>query len=53
MGFALLGVALMGVDLLITRNFFSHVAELMVASLFCFALALFLDRTPPGDGKSH
>jgi hypothetical protein len=53
MGFALLGVVLMGVDLLVTRNFFTHVAELMVASLFCFILALVLDRsTPPPDNGS-
>ena len=52
MGSALLGVVLMGVDLLVTRNFFTHVAELMVASLFCFILALVLDRgTPPDNGS--
>ncbi len=51
MGFAVCGVVLMGVDLLLTRNFFIHVAELMVASLLCFALALFLDRGPAGAGR--
>ncbi len=53
MGCALLGVVLMGVDLLVTRNFFTHVGELMVASLFCFILALVLDRStsPPDNGS--
>jgi hypothetical protein len=54
MGCALCGMVLMGVDLLVTRNFFIHVAELMVPSLICFALALFIDRDPPApDGDKH
>ncbi len=44
MTFAVLGVVLMGVDLMLTRNFFTHIGELMALSIFCFALALFLDR---------
>lgn len=44
MFFGILGVVLMGVDLMMTRNFFSHIGELMAASLFCFGLALFIDR---------
>ncbi len=44
--FGILGIVLMGVDLMMTRNFFSHIGELMVASLFCFVLALVLDRDP-------
>lgn len=54
-GFALLGVVLMGVDLLVTRNFFVHVAELMIPSLFCFVLALVIDRgaPPPGSGTGR
>ncbi|GAB6082525.1 hypothetical protein JCM30471_14390 [Desulfuromonas carbonis] len=44
MGFAVLGMLLMGVDLLMTRNFFVHIAELMAASIFCFVCALLLDR---------
>ncbi|OHB33396.1 MAG: hypothetical protein A2X84_04580 [Desulfuromonadaceae bacterium GWC2_58_13] len=55
MFFGIMGIVLMGVDLLMTRNFFVHIGELMAASLFCLALALFLDRTPEtraGDIKS-
>lgn len=46
MGFAVLGMGLMGVDLLLTRNFFVHIAELMAASILCFVCALLLDRGP-------
>jgi hypothetical protein len=41
-----LGVSLMGVDLLMTRNFFVHIGELMVASIFCLTIGLVLDRVP-------
>jgi len=44
MGFAVLGMTLIGVDLLMTRNFFVHIAELMAASILCFVCALLLDR---------
>jgi hypothetical protein len=51
--FGVLGVALMGVDLLLTRNFFVHVGELMAASILCFIIALIIDRgasgKKPGD----
>lgn len=50
MTFAVLGISLMGVDLLLTRNFFTHIAELMVASIACFILALVLDR---GAGREQ
>ena len=46
MFFALLGIGLMGVDLLLTGNFFSHIGELMAASIFCFILALLLEQLP-------
>ncbi len=36
----------MGADLLITRSFFVHIAELMAASIACFIIALLLDRKP-------
>lgn len=36
----------MGADLLMTRNFFVHIAELMAASISCFIIALLLDRKP-------
>lgn len=42
--FGALGIALMAADLMITKNFFSHVAELMAASIACFIIALLLDR---------
>lgn len=62
--FAVAGVVLMGVDLSLTRNFFSHIGELMVLSLLCFATGLVLDRDPraknsaappppPATGKNH
>lgn len=44
MGLAVFGVALMGVDLLMTGNFFVHSAELMGVSILCFVLALLIDR---------
>jgi len=44
LGFGVFGIGLMGTDLLITGNFFVHVAELMVASIACFIIALILDR---------
>ena len=40
----LLGVLLMGVDLLLTRDFFTHIGELMAASILCFILGLALDH---------
>lgn len=43
-----LGIALMGVDLYLTRDFFTHIAELMLASIACFVLALLLDRSASG-----
>jgi len=52
LAFGLLGLLLMGVDLLITRNFFSHVAELMVASIACFIIALLLDRKAERRSRS-
>jgi len=53
LGFGILGVVLMGVDLLITGNFFSHIAELMLSSILCFILALILDRAAQGDETDH
>jgi len=52
MPFAVLGVVLMGVDLLITRNFFTHVGELMVASILCFVVGIVLDRGPGKKGNT-
>jgi len=46
--FSVLGIVLMGVDILSTRNFFIHVGELMAASIACFVIALILDRAPKG-----
>lgn len=42
--FAVTGILLMGVDLLMTQNFFRHIGELMLASILCFILALVLDH---------
>ncbi len=42
--FGVLGIGLMGADLMMTGNFFIHVAELMAASITCFIIALLLDR---------
>ena len=36
----------MGIDLLLTRDFFTHIGELMATSLLCFAAAIYLDRSP-------
>ncbi len=36
----------MGIDLILTRDFFTHIGELMAASLLCFAAAIYLDRSP-------
>ncbi len=46
MTFGVLGVVLMGVDLMMTRNFFTHIGELMAASIICFVVAIVLDRQP-------
>lgn len=61
--FSVAGIVLMGVDLSLTRNFFTHIGELMVLSLLCFATGIMLDRDPrpknspsPGSqtsGKKH
>ena len=48
MTFSVLGVSLMGLDLMLTRNFFTHIGELMAASILCFVLGIVLDR---GSGK--
>lgn len=47
LGFSTLGIALMGVDLLMTRSVFVHVGELMLASLVCLVLGIVIDRDPP------
>lgn len=44
--FSVAGVVLMGVDLTLTRNVFTHIGELMVLSLLCFAAGIMLDRDP-------
>ncbi len=44
LGFGVFGIGFMGADLMITGNFFVHVAELMAASITCFIFALLLDR---------
>lgn len=49
--FGVLGIGIMGADLMITGNFFVHVAELMAASIICFIIALLLDRNA-GQKKS-
>ncbi|PLX82528.1 MAG: hypothetical protein C0617_13940 [Desulfuromonas sp.] len=46
MGFAVLGIGLMGVDLMITRSVFIHVGEIMALSIFSFVLAIVLERDP-------
>lgn len=62
--FSVAGIVLMGIDLSLTRNFFSHVGELMVLSLLCLATGIMLDRdprpktspaaaTPPNTGENH
>jgi ABC-type microcin C transport system permease subunit YejB len=50
MAFSVLGIGLMGVDLLITRNFFTHIGELMALSIFCLVLGIVLDRASD-EGK--
>ncbi len=49
LGFSVLGIVLMGVDMMVTRDFFVHVGELMVASLVCLALGIFIDREKKGE----
>lgn len=44
MSFGVLGILLMGVDLMMTQNFFTHIGELMLASLLCFVIAIVIDR---------
>lgn len=44
MGFCILGVVLMGVDLLLTHSIFVHIGELMAASILCFIIGLAIDR---------
>jgi len=51
--FAGAGLALMGLDLMLTRDFFTHIGELMAASLLCFAAAIYLDRSPRSKAPSH
>ncbi len=51
--FAGAGLALMGVDLMLTRDFFTHIGELMAASLLCFAAAIYLDRSPRPKNLAH
>lgn len=46
MTFSILGITLMGVDLMVTRNFFSHVGEIMVLSLLCLVTGIVLSRQP-------
>jgi len=43
----------MGLDLMLTRDFFTHIGELMAASLLCFAAAIYLDRSPRPKAPSH
>lgn len=43
------GVALMGVDLLVTRNFFVHIGELMTASIVCLVVGVALDRNTSNE----
>lgn len=52
LGLGITGILLMGLDLLITRNFFVHVAELMVPSLLCLVLALVVDPGGRAAGRS-
>jgi hypothetical protein len=51
--FAGAGLALMGIDLILTRDFFTHIGELMAASLLCFAAAIYLDRSPRAKDPSR
>lgn len=50
--FSVTGILLMGVDLMMTRNFFVHVGELMVASLLCLVLGITIGRTPRARGEA-
>ncbi len=43
----------MGIDLILTRDFFTHIGELMAASLLCFAAAIYLDRSPRAKDPSR
>ncbi len=45
------GIALMGVDLLLTRNFFSHIGELMALSVIFLAAGIVLDRQPKAQPR--
>ena len=51
--FCIIGIGLMGVDLLLTRNVFVHIGELMAASIFCLLFALVLDRTSEKTGGNE
>lgn len=46
MFFSATGICLMGVDLMMTRNFFTHIGELMAASVVCLVIGIVLDRDP-------
>lgn len=50
--FCCIGIALMGVDLLMTRNFFVHIGELMAASIICLIIGLLLDCRSGEDRKN-
>lgn len=52
MAFCVLGVGLMGVDIMMTRNFFTHVGELMAASIICFVIGIVLDRKPASGARA-
>jgi ABC-type microcin C transport system permease subunit YejB len=49
LSFSVTGIVLMGVDLMVTRDFFVHVGELMIASIVCLALGIFIDREKRGE----
>ena len=53
MFFAVLGVSLMGIDLMMTRNFFTHIGELMVASILCFITGIVLDCGSRGENEKE
>ena len=53
MVFCCIGIGLMGIDLLLTRNVFVHIGELMAASIFSLILALVLDRTSEKDRQEQ
>lgn len=50
--FCSIGIGLMGVDLLMTRNFFVHIGELMAASIICLIIGLVLDRRSGEDREN-